>query len=429
MTSRIDELAEEAADPIEAGRKMRQVYFSHCKLTNRQLTIDLLRKLIERGVGTHEVEILAQKLIKREPRRSPEIIKALLQLKLDDAVRWRHRIFRQSLKEKADLYRVINRRGLVKEQFWSALRLETAKIWSQGKDKNQRKADRLEGIYKGAKPYTGMVGNIRVGDNELGHEDDIEKVPLAVGVEVNQAEAQVLNLDPKFRDWCKITMEDIETDLDVGLDNLRREIDRVEQNDGKSLSEADEALERQFTNPIDYEAKEIDFGKQRSTAMKQNKYFEMSRPVNRKDEMRIQTLKTRLMETARNVLKDTNDEKGLPKVSCFNEQEKVGLKSLVRRRKQDGLVICATDKSQSCGVMAEQEWLNSLEPHVKDDQEASIEEVDQAEKRMMGTSFQLARALRMGVGHGQEEKVMQNLRSESVAIPNMTAKIKDNQSK
>ena len=125
------------------------------------------------GVGTHEVKQLAQKVIKRESRRSPEIIRALPKLKLEDALRWRHRIFRQCLKEKADLYRVINRRGLVKEQFWSALRLETDKIWSQGKDKNQRKADRLEGIYKGAKPYTGMVGNIRVGDNELGHEDDI----------------------------------------------------------------------------------------------------------------------------------------------------------------------------------------------------------------------------------------------------------------
>ena len=73
MISRIDELAEEAADPTEAGRKMRQVYFSHCKLTYRQLTIDLLRKLIERGVGTHEVEKLAQKVIKGESRRSPKI--------------------------------------------------------------------------------------------------------------------------------------------------------------------------------------------------------------------------------------------------------------------------------------------------------------------------------------------------------------------
>ena len=52
-------------------------------------------------------------------------------------------------------------------------------------------------------------------------------------------------------------------------------------------------------------------------------------------------------------------------------------------------------------------------------------EVDSAEKKMMGISFQLARALRMGDGHGQGDKVRQNLRSESVEIPNLTAKIKD----
>ena len=56
MTSRINQLAEEAADPQEAGKKMRQVYFTNCKLTNRQLTVDLLRELLERGVGTRVVE-------------------------------------------------------------------------------------------------------------------------------------------------------------------------------------------------------------------------------------------------------------------------------------------------------------------------------------------------------------------------------------
>ena len=54
-----------------------------------------------------------------------------------------------------------------------------------------------------------------------------------------------------------------------------------------------------------------------------------------------------------------------------------------------------------------------------------MDEVDSAERKMMGISFQLSRALRMGVGHGQEDKVRQNLRSEFVEIPNMTAKIKD----
>ena len=255
VTSRIDNLAREAADPHEAGWKMRQVYFTQIKLTKRQLTVDLLRKLLERGIGTHEVEQLAQRVIKGEPRRNSEIVKKLLKLKLDDAIKWRKRINRQSWKEKQELYRVINRRGMLKEEFWNAVRLEVERVWTKGKEKNQEKADRLEVTYKGAKPNTGMVDNIKVGDRELGEDlENVEKVPMAVGVEINPAEAKVLNLDPRFRDWCKITMEDVETDIDVGLDNMRREIDALENNGGKGLSEQDEMRENQFTKPIDFEA-------------------------------------------------------------------------------------------------------------------------------------------------------------------------------
>ena len=42
--NKINQLATEAADPIVAGEKMRQVYFVQIKLTNRQLTVDFLRK-------------------------------------------------------------------------------------------------------------------------------------------------------------------------------------------------------------------------------------------------------------------------------------------------------------------------------------------------------------------------------------------------
>ena len=54
-----------------------------------------------------------------------------------------------------------------------------------------------------------------------------------------------------------------------------------------------------------------------------------------------------------------------------------------------------------------------------------MDEVDNAEKKITGVAFQLARALRMGAGHGQEEKVRQNLKSEFVEIPKLTSKIKD----
>lgn len=52
MTFWIDNLADEAADPIEAGRKMRQCYYTLEKLTKRQLTQGTnLYLLPVRGVG------------------------------------------------------------------------------------------------------------------------------------------------------------------------------------------------------------------------------------------------------------------------------------------------------------------------------------------------------------------------------------------
>ena len=91
MTTEIERLAREAADPVEAGQKMRQVYFTQVKLTNRQLTVDLLRKLYEREIGTHEVEQLAKKVIKGESRRNPKIVQNLIMFtRLFHISKWQH---------------------------------------------------------------------------------------------------------------------------------------------------------------------------------------------------------------------------------------------------------------------------------------------------------------------------------------------------
>ena len=132
MTLRIEELAREAADPEEAGRKMRQVYFSLIKLTNRQLTVDSLEKMKERKVGSHEIEKLAKQMVKGETRRNPEIVEAVIKIKLEDAKRWVKKKKKQFLKDKADLYTSINRGGLAKEHFWSFVKEEMEKKWKKG---------------------------------------------------------------------------------------------------------------------------------------------------------------------------------------------------------------------------------------------------------------------------------------------------------
>ena len=120
----IDDLAREAADPSEAGRKMRQCFYTLGKLTNRQLTVDLLRKLCERRVGTHEVESTARRVIKGQVRRNLEVVEFLLKIKLRDALRWTAQLTKQFLREKDNLYMSINRGGLIKQEFWTKAKFE-----------------------------------------------------------------------------------------------------------------------------------------------------------------------------------------------------------------------------------------------------------------------------------------------------------------
>ena len=423
MTLWIDNLAQEAADPTEAGRKMRQCFYTLGKLTKRQLTLDCLRKLCVRRVGTHEVERMARMVVRGEGRRNSKIVVNLLGMKLEDAMEMVERLKKQFMREKVALYMTISRGGMIKEEFWSKVDAEMRKVWVEGKSKIQRKVDRLEDTYKGAKTYTGLVDKIRVGDRELGEEEEEVKEPLAAGVQVSESEAKVLRKDPRFRDWTNMTIEDIEVDINVGLDNIRREINKLAENGGQSLTKEQEEVEKDFTRVLNLEDKTLDFGKMRSTAMKQNKYFVMSKAVNRKDELVLQRLKDKMIEGSKDVIKKTNDEKGRPRETCYSEEERLAIRSL-RERRSVRVVVCGTDKSQVCGIMSEEEWMASMEVHTRGDEVVTMEEVDSVEKRLMGFAFQLTRGLRGGVGHSQS-KVLDNLRSEHVSIPNLYALIKD----
>ena len=231
-----------------------------------------------------------------------------------------------------------------------------------------------------------MVGNIRVGDRELEEEEEEEeeKKPVVAGVNVTEKEKKVLNLDPRFRDWCKISMEDIETDIDVCFDNLRREVRKVEENEGKTLTEEEEEAEKEFTRVLDYENRTVDFGKLRPTAMKNNKNFVMATEVNNVDETSIQNVKNKMMEASKKIITKTNDDKGFPKTSCYTKEEMQGIKELVRRRKEGELVVSSTDKSQACGVQSVEEWKASMEPHLAGDPVVTMGEVDTMEREMTG---------------------------------------------
>ena len=67
---------------------------------------------------------------------------------------------------------------------------------------------------------------------------------------------------------------------------------------------------------------------------------------------------------------------------------------------------------------------NSSTPHrPRPSAVVTMDEIELKEKEMMGFTMQLSRALRMGEAHGHGGRIRENIKSEGVSIPNLTAKI------
>ena len=69
--------------------------------------------------------------------------------------------------------------------------------------------------------------------------------------------------------------------------------------------------------------------------------------------------------------------------------------------------------------------LATLQPHTDQDPVVTMDEIELKEKEMMCFTMQLSRALRMGAAYGHGGRIRENIKSEGVRIPKLTAEIKD----
>ena len=83
----IRELAQECYDPNRASQAMHDLLCSNMKLSRRTLTTNLLIKLKQLGIGTHDVEKYAMGVSKQNVRktRNVQLIRDILKHKANDA--------------------------------------------------------------------------------------------------------------------------------------------------------------------------------------------------------------------------------------------------------------------------------------------------------------------------------------------------------
>ena len=100
-------------------------------------------------------------------------------------------------------------------------------------------------------------------------------------------------------------------------------------------------------------------------------------------------------------LEEFCDEEGIQE-SNLTKQELSGLKSLKKRVKDGGLVICQTDKSSRFAIMTMAEYEEAGLKHTKNDEEVDRDFLADNQKRLNGHMSMLLKTFLVGARWGHE---------------------------
>ena len=150
----------------------------------------------------------------------------------------------------------------------------------------------------------------------------------------------------------------------------------------------------------------------------------MPKTLDNEEETKLLAFKAEVMKITRDYISSNCDSKGNQKLNVTVDQFN-GMKSLKRRCKQEDLVVMETDKSKRLSIMTKQNYIESTEPHVKDDQVVSEEELSGIEKLLNGHSLQLTRAFMISYEQADFYRLKQAMTNFSIEPPPLRAVRKD----
>ena len=144
-------------------------------------------------------------------------------------------------------------------------------------------------------------------------------------------------------------------------------------------------------------------------------------------ESKIQVLIDNLEDVAKKAGREEQSclKAGSSNLSTMTEQQRRGKLSLIRREKNEELVLVASDKSGKLIPMSPELYRQSMEPHIRGDSVHSREDVLKAEKQFNGASRQIQRAFKFGKTWGHEDRFVTAGKAENNEVPDLNQLVKD----
>ena len=432
--------------PSLMGGKERRAKVKLWKnLAESSARINLLRILIREGIGLNEVEEFGmglQSKFKSQKfknsakltRKDGKIVEHAMKNKLADEQCYFRELVVLRNKARREIDKKIKKNSKPYRKFMLKLGQEEKRKKTQMTIKFKKKVDHLKKKYNSDKNQSELTVPEDIqefSENAVFDKkkfDTIEETSYDVKVigdiELSDQEKQVLRLHPKFCVAEKFQPIQFEQEQEAALAKLRMEFRKQEEN--KELSEEEvqeceefEALCRQVYDPM---TQEYDARKKRVTDLQECAKVTLPKPLSAENEAKLELRKTTQMEIFRDYLHKNGDKN---KESNLTQEEKVGLKSLQKRMKENDLVILKTDKSSKFAVTNKQEYIQMGQEHVAKDKMINRQELIETEETINGHTRAWTHIWGSGKNHNHFDRILSSKVTHSENVANLYLMFKD----
>ena len=145
----------------------------------------------------------------------------------------------------------------------------------------------------------------------------------------------------------------------------------------------------------DEETGHLDLSKLRVTDLKENKRVILPKALNATEEAKIEVRLDALWKEFKEYVKEECKEDGSQESNLSHEQL-LGLQSLRKKIKEEGLLVVPTDKSGKLCVTNKETYLKMGTAHTKGDQEVEPEEVERIQRVLNGHIAMLTKGFSEG---------------------------------
>ena len=353
-------------------------------------------------IGTTTIETLSKKICNTLPKhRTRTLVKILTQWKLQDAYANLRKMKRKNTEVWRTEKETINAAG-IGEQFEELWRREITRYEYCLKQTGDRKIQFLQNKYKVMQAVIpDEVDRIILKDQEIDTSTFTSTPQTYGGIALTEEEEQLLSLPPKYAVYEKVDKEKCHAEIEKSLAKLRWE--RLgKKSEGTELPEEKVEWKNAETGCMDFRLL-------RSTDLPFNSRVIVPQPMDDETEVAMQNMKRKLNTCVSTYIEASSRSN----TTNLSKEQRKGLASLIRRKKDKEIIIFETDKSKRFSCDTPENYKLLGETHTQNDEEIDTATKNMYEKLLNANCGMWLRMLRAGKKTNQYERIRGSMLSKN----------------